>query len=255
MTRRHAPRHVEPPGHGEAKARTLMKSATRRIRVAGMLLLLTGVCAAEAGDRLSSLAQAGVAGAAGISIPAPRVEAMIRREGGPAGNADIRRQIADEAVSEELVVRDAVRKGLHNRRETVTEMESAADQALLAAWVNRYLATHPIPKDAAHRLYRSLLDDAKEYKIRQVVVHSEAAARAILRCLKRGTPFSVFVTTDGDLPWGSMANFDSALGRVLASLKKGAYSRTPVSTRHGFHLLFLEDTRPYQVPPFEDLRT
>ena len=41
---------------------------------------------------------------------------------------------------------------------------------------------------------------------------------------------------------------------AAAKLKKGSYTKTPVKTQFGWHVILLEDTRPVNPPKFEDIK-
>ncbi|MGF6553543.1 peptidylprolyl isomerase [Paraburkholderia youngii] len=41
---------------------------------------------------------------------------------------------------------------------------------------------------------------------------------------------------------------------AVSHLHKGEYTRTPVKTGYGFHVIEVDDTRPLQVPSFEDMK-
>jgi len=41
---------------------------------------------------------------------------------------------------------------------------------------------------------------------------------------------------------------------AAATLEKGAYTKTPVQTQFGWHVIFLDDTRESTPPPFDDVK-
>ena len=47
-----------------------------------------------------------------------------------------------------------------------------------------------------------------------------------------------------------MAPFANA----LVNLKKGSYTKAPVQSQFGWHIIKLDDVRDLKVPPFEDLK-
>ena len=44
------------------------------------------------------------------------------------------------------------------------------------------------------------------------------------------------------------------MAQALSEMKKGSYSKTPVQTNYGWHVLKLEDSRNMQPPPFEKVK-
>ncbi|MGB8240314.1 MAG: peptidylprolyl isomerase, partial [Azonexus sp.] len=58
----------------------------------------------------------------------------------------------------------------------------------------------------------------------------------------------------GDLGWNSPNAYAKPFSEALVKLKKGELTKTPVKTDFGYHVIFLEDTRPLTPPPFEQIK-
>ena len=58
----------------------------------------------------------------------------------------------------------------------------------------------------------------------------------------------------GELGWAPANAYVPAFAEVLKQLKKGAYTQAPVKTDFGYHVIFLEDTRPLVPPAFERVK-
>jgi len=41
---------------------------------------------------------------------------------------------------------------------------------------------------------------------------------------------------------------------AISKLDKGQYTKEPVKTRFGYHIILLEDTRPVEFPPFDQVK-
>jgi peptidyl-prolyl cis-trans isomerase C len=43
-------------------------------------------------------------------------------------------------------------------------------------------------------------------------------------------------------------------GAAVAKLEKGKFTQEPVRTQYGFHVILLEDVKPIQAPPMEEVK-
>ena len=58
----------------------------------------------------------------------------------------------------------------------------------------------------------------------------------------------------GELGWFNVGQMVKPFSDATAKLEKGNYTRTPVKTQFGWHVIRLEDTREGTPPPFEDVK-
>lgn len=92
---------------------------------------------------------------------------------------------------------------------------------------------------------------------------TEEEAKAIIDNLGKGAKFDELAKQSidpgskdkgGDLGWASAGNFVKPFSDALTALAKGKYTETPVKSEFGYHVIELEDTRPLNVPAFEELK-
>ncbi|MFZ9709432.1 MAG: peptidylprolyl isomerase [Steroidobacteraceae bacterium] len=101
-----------------------------------------------------------------------------------------------------------------------------------------------------------------EYRARHILVSTEIAANQILDRLRKGERFetlardSLDATRDrgGDLGWFSPTSMVKPFADAVMALKKGETIAKPVQTQFGWHVIRLDDTRPVQPPPFEQVQ-
>jgi peptidyl-prolyl cis-trans isomerase C len=58
----------------------------------------------------------------------------------------------------------------------------------------------------------------------------------------------------GDLGWFKAGQMVPPFAQALTQMKKGTYSKQPVQTQFGWHVILLEDTRKATPPKFEDVK-
>ncbi|MDO8292331.1 MAG: peptidylprolyl isomerase, partial [Gallionella sp.] len=58
----------------------------------------------------------------------------------------------------------------------------------------------------------------------------------------------------GSLGWAVPSNFVREFANALLNLKKGEYTKEPVQSQFGWHVIKLDDTRELKVPSFEEVK-
>jgi len=95
-------------------------------------------------------------------------------------------------------------------------------------------------------------------------VDKEEDAKAIIDQLNKGGDFAAIAKekskdpgskdNGGDLDWGPSARYVKPFADAVTSLQKGQTTATPVKTDFGYHVIRLDDVRPLQVPPFNEMK-
>lgn len=173
-----------------------------------------------------------------------------------------RNAILNDIISRDLVRADALRQGLDKDPQVVAEMKMASDAVLLNAAVRAAVLAHPVTKDEVQQEYQKQLPNMQptEYKARHILVKTKAEAEAIIKQLEKGADFAKLAkekSTDasgkqgGELGWFIGRQMDPDFAAAVAKLKKGAYTKTPVQSRYGWHVIKLEDSRTPKAPAMD----
>lgn len=97
----------------------------------------------------------------------------------------------------------------------------------------------------------------KEYNARHIMVETEAEAKAIIAQLALLADFEKLAEKSkdagsalqgGSLGWVLPSNFDPSFANALINLKKGEYTKEPVQTQFGWHIIKLDDVRNLNIP-------
>jgi len=107
--------------------------------------------------------------------------------------------------------------------------------------------------------------DRTEYKARHILVDDENKAKELIKQLdkKKGKNFeelakehSLGPTKEkgGDLGWFDPRQMVPPFAEAIAALQPGAYTKEPVHTQFGWHVILLEDKRKAEPPAFEDAK-
>ncbi len=176
---------------------------------------------------------------------------------------DIRGKLLDNMVHGEVVAQEATKQGLDKSGDTPYILELSRLQLLGQALGEHYLKDKK-PTDAeVHAEYEAYVAAAPkmEYHARHILVATEPFAEKLIQRLEKGEKFEDLAKAEsmdpsksngGDLSWIRPEQVPPEFMKAVAALKPGEYSKTPVQTPFGWHIVQLVETRPLAPQSFED---
>ena len=203
----------------------------------------------------------------GVSIPQSRIDLRVKAatQQGQPDTPELRKSIREDMINLEVLAQESAKQGLDKSSE-VTQQIALARQTILAnAFVQEYVKNHPISDDVLKQEYEKLKVNVgtKEYKARHILVETEAEAKSIIAQLGKKAKFEKLATKSkdvgsaehgGELEWAVPSNFVAPFANAMVSLKKGEYTKEPVQTQFGWHVIKLDDVRDLKVPSYEELK-
>jgi peptidyl-prolyl cis-trans isomerase C len=209
----------------------------------------------------------------GVPIPQSRMDFIVKSQvqQGQKDSPELRQQIKDVLITRELIAQDAAKKGLDKSPEVQLQLDMAKQEFMIRAYFDDLLKSLQ-PTDAQlHAEYdkiKASQEGAKrtEYRARHILVKTEAEAKAILASLNKtgGKNFAQLAKQKsldkgskeqgGLLDWSDGSQYVAEFTAAMSKLDKGHYTKEPVKTRFGYHIILLEDTRPVEFPPFDQVK-
>ena len=187
-----------------------------------------------------------------------------KAQGGNNEQANSEEAVLDELISLELMRQDAVNKGLNTQAVVIAALDQQTRTALAGAAIKDFMASNPVSDEAAQALYDEQIGVAgKEYNARHILVADEETANGVIELLDSGSDFSELAKekstgpsgpSGGKLGWFGADQMVKPFSEATAALEKGAYTKTPVQTQFGWHVILLDDTRESTPPPFDDVK-
>jgi peptidyl-prolyl cis-trans isomerase C len=174
--------------------------------------------------------------------------------------------VLNELISRELVYQDALKKGLDKDKEMLAKLEAVRQNLILGAALEKAMNSPAISDKELKQMYDERLADFKvqEYKARHILLKSKEEAEKVITELDMGGNFAELAkkkSTDpagknngGDLGWFAAGQMVPEFGQAVAAMEKGKYSKTPVQTQFGWHVIKLEDSRSATPPKFEEVK-
>ncbi|WP_374327719.1 peptidylprolyl isomerase [Azonexus sp.] len=203
----------------------------------------------------------------GKAIPQTVYDAFLNEQKaqGAPDTPELKNAIKEELIRRELLSQEAAKKGLDKNPEVRGQMELARQAVLIRAFMGDYVRSHPVGDAQLKADYEQLKKSlgGTEYKARHILVEKEDDAKAIIAKLEKGDKFAALAKQSmdpgskdkgGELEWSAPTAYVKPFGDTLTTLKKGEYTKTPVKTDFGFHVIQLDDSRPLTPPPFEQVK-
>ncbi|CAK0780016.1 peptidyl-prolyl cis-trans isomerase C [Gammaproteobacteria bacterium] len=223
--------------------------------------LMMGISSASADDTPQA-SDAILAAVNGIPIMQSTYDRYLATR--PTGSNQDRKVIIEELVKREVLLQDAIKRGVEKQPEVVVELATLRENLLVAAALKAAADNMSSSDDELHKFYNDHLKEMtiNEYKARHILVPTEEEAKAIVADLDKGADFAKLAkekskdnaVEGGDLGWFSSSQMVKPLSDAITTLAKGKYTTQPVHSEFGWHVLLHEDTREMPPPPFESVK-
>ncbi len=180
-------------------------------------------------------------------------------------DSDQRREMIDELVMRELVMQDAIAKGLDSDPAILDEVRRTREKLILNAVLEGVIKAAPINDESLQAEYDKQVQQFQgtELKARHILVEDEEKAKSLITELDGGADFAELAKqhstgpsgpNGGDLGWFTAETMVPPFAAAAQAMEKGSYSKEPVQTRFGWHVILLEDSRPLTPPPLEEVK-
>lgn len=140
------------------------------------------------------------------------------------------------------------------------------ERAMLAQAVAAdFIANNPASEEEMRAIYDEQVKLAPplEFKARHILVETQGEAAELITMLDGGADFAELAQekstgpsgpSGGDLGWFPPERMVTEFSEAVQGLENGAYTKAPVQTQFGWHVILREDSRETTPPPFESVR-
>lgn len=173
--------------------------------------------------------------------------------------------LMESLVNSRLASDKAVKLGYDETPEYRLRMARISDQILERILLARHIEQH-LTDDLIKIRYDQVVERAasqSEIHARHILVKEEDHAKALISLLEDGENFAKLAgehsigpskARGGDLGWFGPGQMVTAFENAAVMLKPGAFTHEPVQTKFGWHVILVEERRPFIVPSFQDSR-
>jgi len=182
-----------------------------------------------------------------------------RRPGAPAD----RNAIIEEVINLELASQSGTQAGLDKNPRMQLQIDQQRRAVVATAAIQSHLDSNPVTDEELKKLYDEQVPKGSEYKARHILLEDEEAAKKLVTELDGGADFSELAKqhstgpsgkSGGELGWFSPKQMVAPFSEAAAKLEKGSYTKEPVKTQFGWHIIILDDVRESTPPDFEQVK-
>lgn len=253
--------------------------------LAGAARAATGSNAATAAAPAKTIAPAGTASAAKSDVTKTRKDVVVAIVNGhdihlsdvakaaqslppqlqKAPPQELFPVLLNRLVDERALLVKARKSGIAKDPKVKAEIEAAENRALESAYLRAQV--EPKLSDAAVKAYYDKhylhQKQPEEVKARQILVKTKKQAEKIIDQLNKGAKFGNLAKKDsvdpgakngGELGWFTRDEMVKPFADAAFALKPGSYTKTPVQSQFGWHVIESEGKREKPVPPFDEVK-
>lgn len=169
------------------------------------------------------------------------------------------------AIDVKLFAKDVAAEKLDQSPEFKARLNYLTERELHGAYFKKHVVDTVTPEDIKARYDKEIaaLPKEEEIRARHILVKTEDEAKAVIAELDKGADFSELAkkhSTDpnkddgGDLGYFSKGRMVKEFEAAAFTLDKGTYTKTPVKTDFGWHVIKVEDKRDAPPPAFEQVQ-
>lgn len=234
----------------------------------GALLWVGATSAVAADDDAKSALAKPYVTVNGTIQPTALAEVLLREQiaRGVQDSQQLRDGVRDILIKQALMEQEARKAGLDKEVLVQAQIELARQNVLAQAWQQKLLGEHKITDDDLKAEYDrqvARLGD-KEYLIRQLLVADESTAKLLIEKIQSGAKMADLAkeysidpgtkNNGGLTDWTAQGNLLPPLAEAVKTLSKGKVAAHAVKTDAGWHVLQLEDVRPFKAPSMRELK-
>jgi len=174
--------------------------------------------------------------------------------------------VMSELLSQELIFQDAIKQGLDKRQDIQDEVARLERKLIVSVALDEMVKKTPITDKELQALYDKEVKPLKpkEFKVRHILVKDKTKAEQIITELDLGGDFAKLAEKNsiheeskvkgGDIGWFKPQPSMPEFSRAVLHLEKGKYTKSPVQTPLGWHVILQEDSRETAPPSFDKVK-
>jgi peptidyl-prolyl cis-trans isomerase C len=177
-------------------------------------------------------------------------------------------QILNEMLTTIMLSQEAGKQGLEDDMQTARNLKLTRMIVLRDALIERMMNEQTVTGDEVRKAYNENYSAEPEvrYLVRHILVEDAAKAEEIIRQLDKGAAFEELAKEHstgptgpegGSLGWISPEIVVQPFAEAMLKLEKEAYTKEPVQTQFGWHVILLEDVQEaekVEPPAFETVQ-
>ncbi|WP_300366769.1 peptidyl-prolyl cis-trans isomerase [Hydrogenimonas sp.] len=185
---------------------------------------------------------------------------------------DVKKKVLDQVIEQQLLQEKAIKSGIEKDKEYKEALAKLKKKLALDVWMKKQLDKIKVSDAEAKKAYeehKSAFQRPESVHARHILVKTEKEAKDIVDTLNKTpkaqlkTKFEELARTKSTGPSASRGGDLGTFGRkqmvkpfsdAAFSLKAGEFTKTPVKTQFGYHVIYVEEKLPAQTIPFNEVK-
>ncbi len=171
----------------------------------------------------------------------------------------------EQLVNNVIIDNNASSSGLENDEDIITQLEQVKTQLIRAKFLENTIS-EKITEERLQQKYAVYLEsfpDVEEIKAAHILVDDEKLAKSIIKKLNSGADFADLAKENskdgssengGELGYFSKADVVAPFAEAAFATKVGGYTKAPVKSDFGYHIIKVEEKRKRQPAEFAQIK-
>jgi peptidyl-prolyl cis-trans isomerase C len=189
---------------------------------------------------------------------------------GAKDTPELRQNLLNDLIIREVITQDIKKTGLLNKDNNALKLKLAQQNTMLELWFAEYFKARPITEADINAEYERQLafskepKNSKQYEVAQIMVASEAEAAEIIKQINAGTKFETLAkekslekisgAQGGVVGWVFPFQLAPPINDLIVNMSKGSITQAPIKTNNGWHVIKLDNVRPFVMPSFDQAK-
>ncbi len=192
------------------------------------------------------------------------VYTKTRKPQGGGEDANAPATVLNELIALELMRQEGEKNDVISQPLVIALLDQQRRSTLAGAAISDFIKAHETSDEEAQEVYNEKMGQAgKEYNARHILLKSQDEAVDVIVSLDKGADFSELAMekstgpsgkSGGKLGWFAPGQMVKPFSDAAAALETGSYTKEPVETQFGWHVIILDDVRDLTPPPFDDVK-
>jgi len=185
---------------------------------------------------------------------------------------EIKKKVLDQIIEQQLLQEKALKSGIEKDKEYKEALNKLKKKLSLDIWMKKKLDQIKISDKEAKKVYeehKNSFQRPESVHARHILLKTEEEAKKVIEELSK-TPksklkskFEELAKTKSTGPSASRGGDLGTFGRgqmvkpfsdAAFSLKAGEFTKKPVKTQFGYHVIYVEEKNPAQTVPFDEVK-
>jgi len=185
----------------------------------------------------------------------------------------VQEKALDQLIDKQILIQYTKNKKIERSQEFKKAIRKIKSDLIVQVWLSQEMKNTKVSNKEVKSFYdknkRVYFSSKQEIKAKHILVKEKKDTKSILKSLKglKGDKLQdKFIelakskstgpsgANGGDLGWFSAEKMVPEFSEAAFKLKKGSYTKKPVKTQFGYHIIYIEDKKKASVAKFSEVK-